>query len=435
MKKSLIITGLILLWVGSLLAQGDTLTLQQAIDMGMQNNYDILTARDDLQKAENNYSTGNAGFLPTADLSTSHNWTKEDTKRQFIGQDPQTINNAKSNTFNASAGLSWTLFDGGKMFLSYERLREQRDQNKAITKQTVEQQVAAIMKGYFQVVNEVAAYHVLQSTLRVSEQRVAIAKDKYEVGKESKLEYLTAQVDRNADKSALMDQEQQVKQAKIDLNTLLARAPSISFQVADTILLGDELTYAPLEQQLLTNNPSLQAQRSMENVAQYTLQENKAGFLPEFGVNARYEYQNLNSQSGFLVSNRSKGWNYGFTATWRIFDGFNQRRQIQNAQIDMHTASISLEKKKTELLGQLSSAFTLYQNKRKLVQLEKENLQVAKENEAIALVRYKLGKANSLQLREAQRNALDAENRLLNALFQAKSAEIDLLRLSGQLVQ
>jgi outer membrane protein TolC len=75
-----------------------------------------------------------------------------------------------------------------------------------------------------------------------------------------------------------------------------------------------------------------------------------------------------------------------------------------------------------------------YQNSIDLITLERENLGVARENAEIALERYRLGNSNALELREAQRNAVEAETRMIDAIYNTKIAEIELMRLSGQVV-
>lgn len=116
------------------------------------------------------------------------------------------------------------------------------------------------------------------------------------------------------------------------------------------------------------------------------------------------------------------------------FDGFNKNRRIENAIINKENQQVSLNQLQSQLLGQLETQYVLYQNRLELIRLEVKNVEVAKENAELALDRFKVGRSNSLALREAQLNAVQAAGRLLNALYEAKLAEIEILRISGSAI-
>jgi len=125
---------------------------------------------------------------------------------------------------------------------------------------------------------------------------------------------------------------------------------------------------------------------------------------------------------------------YGVRATINIFDGYNQKRRIQNAKINSEIAQLQIEDLKNALSSSIEKAYITYENALNLIQLETENYAIAKQNIDIAFDRFKVGIATSYELREVQRNAVAAETRLIEAKFAAKSAEIELVRLSGNLL-
>jgi len=75
-----------------------------------------------------------------------------------------------------------------------------------------------------------------------------------------------------------------------------------------------------------------------------------------------------------------------------------------------------------------------YLNALRLIELEQQSLDIAEQSQEIALERFRLGTIDSIELREAQQTLINAENRLIIAQVEAKNAETELLRLSGQLV-
>lgn len=436
MKKFFFPLILSLVFVGSvssnLLGQ-DILTLEGAIRFGLENNYNILIAGRNKKVFSNNYEYAKYAFLPNLNASATKNHDVEDFEQQFVEGDPRSGSNARSNQLRASVDLEWTIFDGLGMFIAYERLQEISKSSLYNLRDTIESNIADISTKYYQIILEQGRINVLKNTLELSEKRLEIAKSIFEVGRSSKLEYLAAQVDYNTDYSALVAQEELLYNAKIDLNRILGRDVDTDFATNDEITANQDLDKDDLREKLLDNNPNLLSVAATESIASLETRQIRAERYPELSFNAGYGYNRIQAQSGFLLSNISDGYYYGLIASFNIFNGFDISRRVQNAKINEETAEILYDQVSTNLLAGLNNSYVAYQNAIRLVKLESENLKIAQESEEIAYERYKLGVANFLELREAQRNAVEAESRLLNATFNIKVAEIELMRLSGQL--
>lgn len=415
----------------------DTLSLSDAIEIGLAQNFNIRIARNNQQVAENNYSPGNAGFLPTIGVNGSYLQEVQDTRQVFASSDtpPQIRDNAKSSSLAAEAFVNWVIFDGTQMFVNYQQLQELKNVETANTEAAIENTIADISSAFYAVILAKAQLDVFQETLNVSQERMDIAQAKYRVGKVSKLEFLTARVDYNADRSALIQQQQVFYNAKVALNNLLNRSPETDFEVPGTIDPNLSLDKDALQNQLINNNPNLIAAQNSQNVAYLEMKRLRTQYLPVISLNGGYSYNTLEAQAGFILSRRSNGLYYGATASWNLFDGFNRRRNVQNARIGIETSQLEVENARQSLLAELERNFASYKNSIQLLELEQANLEVAKENTQIALQRYRLGNTNNLELREVQQNAVEAESRLINAIYNIKIAEIELLRLSGQVIE
>lgn len=424
----------LLLLFSHLLPAQDTLSLVEAIGIGMENNYAIKISQNDVDIAKNNYTLGNAGFLPTVDVLATQNYDVQDSELNFASGDNQTVNSARSNNFNASALLNWTVFDGTRMFITYDKLAEIRQASQLDAQIVLENTIADISTAYYTVILEQERAAVLQNSVELSDERLRLARTQYEVGKASKLEYLAAQVDYNADTTALLQQRQRFYNAKVDLNTLLARPPETEMSVPDQIDANLQLELESLREKALSSNPNLLLARRNQSISYLEMRELQADLLPQVGVNIGYNYATSEAEAGFVLGRRSNGIGYGISAQMNLFNGFNRRRQIQNAQILIENSEQQLEQLNLQLVANLQTTFVDYTNSIVLLELESENLEIAKETAEIALDRYRLGRSNALELREAQVNAVEAESRLINAIYSTKIAEIELLRLSGQIL-
>ncbi|MEQ6165804.1 TolC family protein [Ekhidna sp. MALMAid0563] len=426
-----------LLLLFALIQPGDTLlTEDKVIELALEHNFDIRLEKYNLKVAENNNTIGNAGMLPTVGVSGSGRQTIQDTEQQFISGDGQSVDGAKTTVYTAGASLDWTLFDGFRMFATKDRLDEISRLNQMAFKNQVQDAISDVLKSFYNTALEQERLALLESTLKLSEERVTISKEKYEVGKASKLEYLQAQVDYNSDQSALVKQQEVIAIQKLQLLQLIGIQEGYdSFTLSYTHEISDKLKdLANIESNAIQQNPMLKQLRSQQEVNILTIKENERDRLPTLDFNLGYNYSNLSAEAGFLQSNISSGVTYGLTATMTLFDGLNRNRTIQNAKILSEQSLTAYEQGEAQLRTAVRSGLMTLQNAQILAELEQKNLAVAKENVSIALERYRVGKSNPIEVREAQNNAVNAQIRYIEALNTAKIAEIELLRLSGNLL-
>lgn len=427
---------LILMSFGSFAQELDTLwTIEDVVSIALKNNYDIRLERNNLNISENNNTLGNAGFLPTVELTGSANQTIQDTELEFANGEGQSRTGAVTTSYNASAGLSWTLFDGLRMFAAKDKLEEIQQSNQYAFKARLQTTISDVMKAYYNTALEQERLELLKSTLALSDERVQISQNKYEVGNGSKLEFLQAKVDYNSDQSAFVKQKEVISVRKFQLIEFLALQESeIQFFLAYDYELLEPFTEEMVIESAIRNNPDLNYLESTREVALLSKVELEREQWPSLDFNLGYSYSNLNAEAGFLVSNQANGLNYGLSARMTLFDGLNQKRSIQNARIQAESSQLMFEQAKSQLITSVRSAYLTLTNAVELASLEFENLEVARENEQIAFERYRIGKSNPLELREAQNNRLNAEIRYLESRNAAKIAEIELRRLSGMLL-
>ena len=436
LKKQLLVCSLLaiaflLSFTGHAIAQSQ-LSLEDAIGAGLENNYGIKVFENRLSIAENNRSIGNAGFLPTLDLSGSRSESLEDSEFSAGGQS-QTANDARSTTTNASLNLNWTLFDGFGMFRTYDLLGVLENISDAELRLEIENLVRQITLSYYDIVRIENQRRVLENTVEVSLERIQIEETKLDLGSGSEVELLQARSDLNADRSALIREGIVLNEAKIALNQLLARAPETDFSVAASIPIRRGLDETYLLEQTMAENSELDIARMEQNAAALQAKQIQAERFPEIELNSGYSYSRNEAGGGFFQFNETTGLSVGLTARVNLFDGFNTNRRIENAQINQKTTELQFEESRLMISSRFRTLFRTYRNNLELVDLEQENLSNAEETLDIALERFRLGSISSLELREAQRTFLEAENRLINAQFEAKFAETELLRLSGEL--
>jgi len=414
-----------------------TLTLEEAIQQGITKQYSIQISRQRERIAANENSLGNAGFLPTITGSANKNYTVSGLNQSFFGglRPPLVQSGVNSNSGNAGVAMAWTLYDGKGMFILRDRFKELQNLGAKQTESNIENLIALISTTYYDIIRQSLRVNNFKKGLEISNDRLKLAKDRYEVGQGSKVDYYSAQVDYNEDKALLIAQEQAFTNTKIGFNTLLIKEYKADFSINNTIDLLPKLTLSELKISALSQNPALIGAILSKKISDLETKNIQSQQKPQIDLLAGYNLNSVANGAGFGVEKGSSDvFNYGLRATINIFDGYNQKRRIQNAKINAEIASMQIEDLKNALLSALERTYVTYENSLNLIQLETENYTIAKQNIDIAFDRFKVGIATSYELREVQRNAVAAETRLIEAKFAAKSAEIELIRLSGNLL-
>jgi outer membrane protein TolC len=413
------------------------LTLEDAIQQGITKQYSIQISRQKERIAANENSLGNAGFLPTITGTATKNYTISSIDQSFFGglRAPLVQSGVNSNSGNAGVAMAWTLYDGQGMFVLRDRYKELQNLGAKQTESSIENLIALISSTYYDIIRQNLRVNNFKKGLEISNDRLKLAKDRYEVGQGSKVDYYSAQVDYNEDKALLIAQEQSYTNTKIGFNTLLVKDYKADFQIVNTIDLLPKLKLSELKMSALSQNPTLIGAILSKKISDLDTKNIQSQQKPQIDLLAGYALSNVANGAGFGVEKGSSDvFNYGIRATINIFDGYNQKRKIQNAKINAEIAALQIEDLKNALLSALEKTYVTYENSMNLIQLETENYTIAKQNIDIAFDRFKVGIGTSYELREVQRNAVAAETRLIEAKYAAKAAEIELIRLSGNLL-
>ena len=425
---------LLLFLVVSLQTQAqEILTIEDAVKIALENNYDIKIAKNDLKIVEANVTSGNAGMLPKATASITDNNSVQNLNQTRIDGTANSLNNAKNNSLSYGVLLDWTIFDGLRMFARKEQLRELQKLGNAELQLTILNKISDVNASYYNLVQQQQQLTALDSTMVISNQRLDLAKNRFSIGKASKLEVLNAQVDLNTDKVNLLRQQELYTNTKTALNQILAREATTNFTVVNSIVIDNRLLLSELMNLAEQQNPMLQAQIINKRVAELQLKQVKGVRYPTIRVNTGYNFGQSQSSLGFVTQSTSRGLNYGFNASLNLFDGNAQNRNEKIAAIQIETATAQIDQQSLMLKAQLTTAFQTYLTNLELIELEDKNESIAKQNLEITLDKFRIGTITTLEFRTAQLNYVTAKVRFSNAQYQAKLSEIALREIAGNL--
>lgn len=411
----------------------EVLTIEDAIRIALENNFEIKIAKNNLKISETNVAIGNAGMLPSATASVTDNNSIQNSSQTRQDGTTTSLDNAKNNNLSYGVSLDWTIFDGMKMFAKYDQLKEFQNMSDAQMKLTILNKVSNVNTVYYDLIQEQQKLADLDSTIVISQKRLEFIKNRYTIGKNSKLDVLNAQVDLNTDLGNLVKEKQVYANAKTLLNQILARDLKKDFVVTSGINVDRQLKLDELMTLAEKQNPELVMQIINTKIAELDLKQIKGERYPIVRLTSGYNFSESQSSLGFTSQASSRGLNYGFTASLNLFDGNLQNRNEKIAKMQIDNSKLAVDQQLIQLRSNVIIAYQLYLTNLDLITLEENNTAIAKQNIEITAEKFKIGTITSVEFRAAQLNYINSRIRLSTAQYQAKLSEITLRELAGNL--
>ncbi len=410
--------------------------LRRCIETGLQKNYDIRIMRNNQEISDNNLTVGNAGYLPSVDLTTGYSGSVNNTTQNLANGEKNKNNGIHNQLLNAGVNLNWTVFDGFNIQTNHQRLKELQKMGELNTRLTIENFVSGLTSEYYNYIQQNIRLKNLKSAVKLSKERLRIVEARYEIGAGSRLDLQQAKVDFNSDSSRLIKQYEVLYTSRISLNQMMA-ADNIEQLIVTTdsiIEFNQFINKEDVWQKTLSSNTFLLLSNKNKNLSLLDLKTAQSENYPYLKLNAGYGYTKNIYNTGTIDNQNNLGLTYGLTLGFNLFDGFNRKRKQKNARIEVENKELQYEQTILSLKADFSNMWMAYRNNIDLTNLEKENVQTAKENHEIAIERYKLGDLSGIELREAQNSLLEAEERLVQAEYNTKLCEISLMQISGQVI-
>jgi outer membrane protein len=407
------------------------LSSDDAVRLALKNNFDILVAKNDAEITKINNTAGNAGMLPNLAVTASDDYSMNTINQEVSSGSPSPSTN--TNLFNSGVELNWTLFDGGKMFVTKNKLNEIQTMGEIQYKDRVLQTVYDVIVAYFDIVRQKQQLVSVDEVINSNTERVTILKTSFEAGLSPKTNLLQAQIDLNVYKELAINQQATIIASKRNLNQLLSRDAAVDFEVIDSIPINYKLDELELSQKLDTNNTSILLLKKQVDIANLELKEYKTQLLPKLSFSAGYGLMQSNNTAGNLLMNQIYGPRIGGTISIPLYQSGNVHRQIESAKIQLQSTEYDLENIRIQVNTELQNMFTDFENQQQLLEIEKSNTALAKENLDISMQRLRYGQTTSLELHQAQESYVSSQTRLINFEYNLKVTETKIKQLLATL--
>ena len=345
MKKKLKL--LLASWLISSIAlaqDASKLTIDEAIRIAVEKNFDVEIERNAQQIGTINNNWGTAGLLPTISATSTIGIASNNLEQRLTNGTTIKRNGAILRNLNAGFAVSWRVFDGMRMFATKRRLEELEKIGELSFRSQVNTTVFNVIAAYYQIVQLNQQKKALQATIKFFEERKQIAESRFTIGTAPKTDFLQAEVDLNQQKGNLLAVENSIRIAKADFNNLLARKPETVFEVMDVIEPDAGLTFAALVTKSQNDNYDLLLAQSNLSVLVQQKREIISQRLPSVTLNGNFNLSQSRNDAGFTLFNRNLGPNGNIGVAIPIFQGGNIKRQEQVADINIKNQQVIIDR-------------------------------------------------------------------------------------------
>lgn len=423
-----LLTMALVFFTGSAFSQA-LLTPEEAIDIALNNSFGVLVARNNADIARINNTIGAAGMLPNITANGNTSFSQSNVELQLSSGDTIQSSEGQTRSRGANVSLGWVLFDGGKMFITKNKLNQIEALGEIHLKDTLLQTVYNVIASYYNIVGQKQQLASINEAINFNKEQVSILQASFNAGLVAKTSLLQAKIDLNVYLEAAINQQYSIVVAKRALNQILVRDPETGFEVVDSIINNYVPNREELFQKLYSSNINILAADRQVEIARLSIREFQATRLPRINLTSGYNLNLIDNTASNIRSNHSYGPSIGATLSVPILQGGTINRQVSTSKIQMITAGYNFDNIKLRVTTQLQNALTQFENQQQLLAIEKENELLAKENIEIAIQRLRLGQANSLEVRQAQESYVFSYTRRITFEYNLKIAETRLKQL------
>ena len=433
----------------------ELLRLEDVIKLTIENNFDVLIAKNNIQVAKNNnnigligggqstggtVSGGTTGMLPQISISSG-----SPQNPLGVGQTISTLKYAnpasdiysqKLTSYNYAPSIigTWYFFDGLKMFVTKKKLNRAEELSNLQYKLTIENTLLNALTSYYQMISIQQYIKSLKLSLNLGDDQKKLAEQKLKSGTGSNVDVLQTQIDFNNIQVQIIQQQNSLNDLRVGLNNLLKRAPDTEFTVPDTIIMQTKPEYSLALENVDKNNNSILINKKTIEIDELGLKEYKANRMPKIGITGNYTWQKITNSIGFQRENLNYGFNAGFICNWTLLNNLTTHTAIKNQTTLLNSDNLRLEAARLQEKSNLYKAFLSFQNNLNIIDIEMQSVQLANQNLLIASQRFKQGLSNYIEYRTVEQSYEDAQYRLSQAAFNTKLSELNYLKAQGLLV-
>ena len=409
---------------GDLIKKGETLDLQQCIDIALKNHPSLLAASHTLKAGESRVGQARSGYFPQVSGSVIYN--RISPYATSSGGRLAPSGDGTYDTTNSAIALSQNLFDFGKTAAQVKIQKLNLDSSRSDFEDVRSQVVFDVQKAYYGLLQAGRNRDVGREVVSQYEQHLARAKGFFEIGVKPKFDVTKAEVDLSNAKLSLLKAENAFRLARVTLKNALGIPKAPDFEVQDS--LAFQRAEVDLDQSLqkaFDRRPDLQAILMKEKALEETVVYEKKGYLPYVTGNVSYGW----GGDSFPLDH---GWNVGATLNVPLFSGLSTKYQVDEARANLEVLRANEEALRQGIHLEVRQAWLNLQEAADRIVTAEISVRQAMENLGLANGRYASGVGSPIEVTDALVAESNAKTSLNAALYDYKVAQASMDRATGE---
>lgn len=432
--------GLMFLWAfpSQSLAQQAPLSLEECVQLALQQNSQLLNAERRVRVAETQVTSARSAILPRINSNFR-------SARQRIVFDEPRIDlqtgrilgtGIYQNSHSMSISLTQNIFDFGASWNSIKQADASRESAVYVAQSTRQNTIFTVYQRYFQLLKDLRLLEVNEEAVKQSEEQLRRTQSMFEIGSVAQADVFRAQTQLGNDKIALVQQQNAVRFSRAALNVVLGRNADEPIEIKDPADIDVPVKTYTLEEVMnvaLQNNPNLSRFKADMKAASYGVKVAKANFLPSIFLSASYARDDSEFPNVYRNFNRNFFASIGVSVSFNIFNGLADWAQHEREAMNYRIARENLTDQERQIREQILQALLNLQAWKEISALNEENLRSAQEDLRLAQERYRVGAGTLLDVQVAQTNLTRAKATVIRAKYDTKIAEAQLKAAMGTL--
>lgn len=397
---------------------GKQLSLEDCINITLQNNPSLKAASSNTQVQKNKLAQTRANYFPQINGNASYSRSNQEGANGW--GDAQ-------DGYSSSVSATQLIYDFGKTGLTNKIQKNNYYSAQQDEQGTINDVIYKLKQAYYGVLNAQESRNVYVQSVEQYQEQLKRAKAFYSVGTRPKIDVTTAQVNLNNAKLNLIKGENALKTAYYNLTNIMGiydENPNFTLTMKDSIP-EYNITIEDALKEAKNNRPDLLAlQLKLEN-AQKNVNLAKTGFAPSLTANGSYSW----SGQDFPLYDR---WSVGAGISVPIFSGLSTYNQVKESKNSLQVAYANLTAKEQAILLDIKTCYFNLEEAKTRIPVAELSKKEAQENYDLAVGRYKVGVGNYIEVKDAEITLSNAKLAYINAVFDYNLAIADLKRAMGQ---
>lgn len=415
----------------------DDLTLSQAIEKALVNNYQIKIVKANLEIAETQNTWGMAGAIPTVSFNVNNTNTLSDNTNNPASFFPGVVLN---DNLGATLDLSYTLFSGFGIRINKERFDQLEEQTRGNAIIAIETTIYDVIIAYYTAVTQQRKLDILREMLSFSKSKLEYHEIKNEIGGETSIDLLEFKNQVLTDSSNIVMQELSLKNSYRNLSLEMGEPIESSFNLIDKIEFDvPDATWGELYDYMIANNQNIKNQYINLELQKLNTEQKQAVYYPTVSLNlgltpsvGRIE---LFGDQPFQTNTNSVNYYGNISLRYTLFNGYARQRNVEIARIQEEITQLQTDDLILTLSHNLRAIFDLYQAQSKVEDMSLERVSNGKQLWNMGVERYNIGKLTVFELNDIKLRYESAVITYYDRLLDLVKTHFDLMRITGTITQ